>query len=251
MNFADFTLAALNINDAVTTLRPLAFFVVGVAIYSIFIFNFYRFLGRKDIFELDLEYLERLKGRSFRTFFAIISYVAKYLIFFPIVAFTWFGVLSLLLAFLAKGQPVESIFLVAMAVLSAVRVAAYYNEDLSKDLAKILPFALLGIFLIDLSYFSISATIVSLQSAVSAWENIVYYLGFVIFLEFSLRVVSAFFQSVFAGGKSRASTAMVRQVVESSHPSEFSQPTNEMVSVTHQVDTDLETVHPEPVRDAG
>ncbi|MCH8819576.1 MAG: hypothetical protein IIB03_04560 [Acidobacteria bacterium] len=33
-------------NDALTILRPLAFFVLGVAIYSIFIFNFYRFLGR-------------------------------------------------------------------------------------------------------------------------------------------------------------------------------------------------------------
>ena len=122
-------LNTLNMNDAITILRPLAFFVFGVAIYSIFIFNFYRFLSRKDIFELNLARLEESKDRTFRLLWHFFSYILKYLIFFPVVAFIWFAILAILLAFLSKGQGMESILMVAMAVLSAVRVADYYNED--------------------------------------------------------------------------------------------------------------------------
>lgn len=202
MSFAE--LNTLNLNDAITILRPLAFFVLGVAIYSIFIFNFYRFLGRKDIFELDLVRAEQYKDRTFRLHWHFFAYVVKYLIFFPVVAFVWFAILAILLAFLSKGQGMESILLVAMAVLSAVRVAAYYNEDLSRDLAKILPFALLGIFLIDLSYFSLSASLRSVIQVIYTWQTIVYYLGFVIVLEFSLRMASPIIEAVFSGAKQKA-----------------------------------------------
>ena len=202
MSFAE--LNTLNMNDALTILRPLAFFVVGVAIYSIFSFNFYRFLGRKDIFELDLVRAEQYKDRTFRLLWHFFAYVVKYLIFFPVVAFVWFAILAILLAFLSKGQGMESILLVAMAVLSAVRVAAYYNEDLSRDLAKILPFALLGIFLIDLSYFSLTASLRSVIQVIYTWQTIVYYLGFVIVLEFSLRMASPIFQALFSGAKQKA-----------------------------------------------
>ena len=198
MDFANLTLI-----EATDTLRPLFFFVMGMAIYAIFIFNFYRFLGRKNIFELDVAKYEQSKHRSFRILMGVIFYVAKYLVLFPIVAFAWFIILTVLLSFLAKRQPIDTILLIAMAVLSAIRVTAYYNEDLSKDLAKILPFALLGVFLIDLSYFSISASVEALQQAYTQWESVVYYLGFVIGLEFLLRVTSPFLGVFFTPRKQR------------------------------------------------
>ena len=107
----------------------------------------------------------------------------------------------MLLAFLARQQPIESILLVAMTVLSSIRITSYYNEDLSRDLSKILPFGLLAVFLIDLSYFSFFSTINALQQAFLSWEIVVYYLGFVIALEFIMRVTTPILKPLFTFGR--------------------------------------------------
>ena len=187
--------------DATTTLRPLISFVIGVAIYSIFIFNFYRFLGRRDIFEMNLEKYQQSRVRSLQILLHLIFYVGKYLVLFPIVAFAWFVILTVLLTFLAKNRSVDSILLVSMSVLAAIRITAYYNEDLSRDLSKMLPFALLGVFLIDISYFSIPVSLQALQQTPAELENIVYYLIFIIALEFLLRLLSPILDYFLAKGR--------------------------------------------------
>jgi len=185
MNFAN-----LNLVDASATLQPLIYFVVGVSVYSIFVFNFYRFLARRDIFELNLEKYQQSRIRSLRILLHLVFYLGKYLVLFPIVAFAWFVVLTVLLSFLAKNRSVDSILLVAMSVLAGIRITAYYDEDLSRDLSKMLPFALLAVFLIDISYFSIPASMEALQQTSGQLEHVIYYLFFIIGLEFLLRVVS-------------------------------------------------------------
>ena len=77
----------------------------------------------------------------------------------------------------------------ALATVSAIRVASYYNEALSMDLAKILPFAVLGIFVVNTSFFTISDSLDTLLEAESYTENILYYLAFLIALEFALRLI--------------------------------------------------------------
>ena len=91
-------LGELTLAEALVVLKPLTFFVMGMAIYAIFIFNFYRFLGRKDLFELNLERYEQSKMPALRMTIHFFSYVGKYLIFFPFVAFAWFVILTTLLA---------------------------------------------------------------------------------------------------------------------------------------------------------
>jgi hypothetical protein len=119
------------------------------------------------------------------------------------VAFAWFVILTVLLVFLAKDQPIDRILLVSIAVLSAIRITSYYNEDLSRDLAKMLLFALLGVFVIDLSYFSLPGSIGALQQAMTQWESVAYYLIFIIGLEFVLRLTSPVLNLVVVPGKSR------------------------------------------------
>ena len=119
----------------------------------------------------------------------LILYVVKYIILFPIFAFSWFAVMTLILAFLAKGQTFSETLLIALATVSAIRATSYYNEDLSRDLAKILPFAVLGIFLINASFFTVSESLEVLKDARFYSENILYYLTFLIVLEFALRLL--------------------------------------------------------------
>ena len=64
---------------------------------------------------------------------------------------------------------------------------SYYKEDLSSDLAKLIPFALLAISLIDPNFFSVEATIASLSELPLLWSQILQFLVFSIVLEWILR----------------------------------------------------------------
>jgi hypothetical protein len=175
----------LNLSEAYNILRPLGIMVVEIAIYSIFIFKFYRFLASRDIIKVDFS---RYKNVGLR-FIRWIGYLLQSVFLLPIIVFFWFAILAVFLGFLGKNQTTESILLVAIALVSAVRVAAYYNEDLSRDLAKMLPFALLGIYLVDQSYFEFSVSLDLLTRVPEYWVLLVYYFAFLIILEFVLRIL--------------------------------------------------------------
>ena len=144
----------LDIDDALKLLWPAAFYILGMAIYGFFVFKFYRFIASRDMFELDLSKNEESRYPWVRDFFHLVLYGAKYIILFPVFAYFWFAALTLILTLLSKDRSFSDILLIAFATVSAIRLAAYYNEELSRDMAKILPFAVLAIFLIDASFFN-------------------------------------------------------------------------------------------------
>ena len=86
-----------------------------------------------------------------------------------------------------------------MATVATIRVTAYYNEDLSRDLAKILPFAVLALFVIDASFFNIRESLDILQDANEARETILYYLLFLVVVEFALRLLLGIVAVLFRG----------------------------------------------------
>ncbi|MBU3897156.1 MAG: hypothetical protein KJ697_04480 [Nanoarchaeota archaeon] len=145
---------------------------IGMVLYAIVIWHFYRNLAKKEIFEK--------KG--------IGGYVIKYLILFPLVSFLWFLLLSVFLFLLAKNMSIENVLLASITIVSAVRMAAYYNEDLSKDLAKLIPFVLLGIFIVDPTYFSMELVIERISTFPLLFPLVLRYLLFVYVLEILLRL---------------------------------------------------------------
>ena len=179
----------LDIRDALDLLRPVLVYILGMTVYAIFVFRFYRFVASRDMFQLNLAQHEKSRHSLARTFLDITLYIVEYIILFPVFAFFWFAILTAILTFLSKGNSFSDILLMALATVSAIRVSAYYNEDLSKDLAKILPFAVLAIFLIDASFFTISESVDILREAGGYTEKVLYYLVFLIALEFALRLI--------------------------------------------------------------
>lgn len=186
----------LSAAEAVDVLLPAMLFIIGMVIYGIFIFKFYRFIARKDIFELDLQKYAQVRFGVLRKFVSTLFYLIKYIVLFPLFSFFWFLIFNLLLMFLSKEQTIGSIMLVSIAIVSAVRITAYYDEDLSKDLAKMLPFALLGIFLVDIKYFSFSNSWAIAMQIPSMWKTMLYYLVFVMALELILRTASVILRPV-------------------------------------------------------
>ena len=122
---------------------PVFYLIISMAIYAILIWHFYRFIAKRDIFKI-----------SQRKHAKIIHFL-KYFLLFPFIASLCFIGFSLMLLFLTKNLELQVTLSTSFAVIAAIRITAYYSEDLSKDLAKLLPFVLLGVFLVDPSYFSL------------------------------------------------------------------------------------------------
>jgi hypothetical protein len=180
------------VRDFFASVKPLAYFIVGIVIYAMFIFKFYVYLAKRDILATDDDSDEPIAG--FLGWIGnVTSHTLQRLVIIPILVFFWFSVLAILLLLLSKNHTPDSLLLTALAIVASVRITAYYNEDLSKDLAKMIPFALLGVFLIDLSYFSIETSIGLALQLPDYLLSIVNYFIFVIMLEFLLRIFEYLF----------------------------------------------------------
>ena len=187
--------------DALQTLLPVAVYVLAMAVYAILIFKFYRFIANRDIFSFNLSKNDQSSLPALRNLFSLIGYVVKFIVMFPAFAFVWFATLTAMLALLSADRQLSDILLIALVAVCAVRVCAYYDEDLARDLAKILPFAVLSVFLVGTSSLDIPASLEVLAQVSQGWETIFYYWLFLIALEFALRLVFGIFKGIFPGKK--------------------------------------------------
>ena len=179
--------------EAYEALGPLALIMLGITVYGVFVFNFYRFLARKDIITLNLQKHNQAKRPALRKTITVIFYIFKCLVLYPVFVFFWFSVMAGLLYVLSRNHTTETVMLVAMGVVGAIRICAYYKDALATDIAKILPFALLGIMLIDNSIVRIVQSAEGVREAALQWETVVYYLVAVVTIEFVLRMTSGIF----------------------------------------------------------
>ena len=117
MDINDILTKGLDLNDALDLLWPVSIYILGMAAYAIFVFKFYRFVAARDVFDLDLSSYEESSYRWIRSSLHFTLYGAKYLILFPVFAFFWFAVLTLVLAFLSKEQTFSDTLLIALATV--------------------------------------------------------------------------------------------------------------------------------------
>jgi hypothetical protein len=118
----------------------------------------------------------------------LISFL-KYFLAFPFIAFIFFMGFSLLMLFLTRGYQIEAVLSTSFAIIAAIRIAAYYSEDLSKDVAKMLPFALLGVFLVDPSYFRFEDIIQRIETLPEFFTLSFQFIFFIILIEWILRIL--------------------------------------------------------------
>jgi hypothetical protein len=128
-------------------LETLAIYAVGIALYTVLVFAFYQNLSRAEAFHS--------RGRPGWTGRAI--RVAESALVFPIMSMLYFGVLAASLFLLAKSQTTYQILTLSMAVVLSVRVTATISQEMSADLAKLLPLGLLGVLLVDPGALTLSA----------------------------------------------------------------------------------------------
>jgi len=175
---------SFNYNDYL----PVFIFTLGIVIYSILIFKFYRYLARRDVFKIDLQKYNTSEHPFFSKLYQTLLYLLKYFLIFPLVASFWFICLTLLLIVMSDHQ-LGTLLLISISFVSAVRITSYLSEDLAKDLAKMLPFALLGIFLVDMDFISYTRIVEGVLNIFNFFSVMKIYLIYLIIIELISRVI--------------------------------------------------------------
>jgi len=120
-------------------------FVIGIAIYALFVWYFYRYISKRDIFPKFFYVLSQTKEKSAKQ--KLVISIVIYIVLFPILIFLWFTVLAFFVYLIGEEMPMHLALFVSMAIIAVVRILSYYREDASKEIAKMIPYAILAFFL--------------------------------------------------------------------------------------------------------
>jgi len=163
---------------------------VGIAVYSAIVGTFYLHLSRRVLYETAPTKREGISGILYR-FGGLVALVLKYTVLFPAITFVWFALLSSFLFVLSRTAGIETVFVLSISLVAAVRMLAYYNEGLAGDLAKMFPLALLGVIIVDPTLYSQELVTSRLLTLFSALPQFAAFIAFAVVLEWGLRVLYA------------------------------------------------------------
>ncbi len=169
------------------------YLAILIAVYSIIIYTFYRFVARRDCFKPS----ERKHSKA-------IGFL-KYFFLFPFVAVVFFMGFSLMLLFLSRDIGIGVVLSTSFAIVLAIRITSYYTEDLSRDVAKMLPFALLGIFLVSPSFFEWQDIVDKINSLPEFINIAIQFIIFIIIVEWVLRALLTIRYKIFPKKEKTAS----------------------------------------------
>lgn len=174
--------------DHLKILPPLFIIALIIAIYSVFTWYFYRSLAQRDILKLNLARYNTSKHPVLIKLLVIFFYTLEYIIIAPIAILIWFSIFSVVFILLAKEIKVGTVILISAALIAAVRITAYFSQDLSKDLAKMFPFTLLGVVILTPGFFNMDTSIVRILEVPLFFREATYYFIFIVALEILLRM---------------------------------------------------------------
>ena len=166
----------------------LGVFIILISLYSIFVWKFHRFLAKRDLLNLNLSQYNTSEHPYFKIFLELSLFIVEYIIILPIIVLFWFFVMAVILLLMAKEHSISNILLISATLVASIRISAYYNEDLSKDLAKLFPLTILVVALLTPDFFDINGTITKIIEIPNLFTNILFYLVAIMLLEFLLRI---------------------------------------------------------------
>lgn len=163
-------------------LQTLVIYGVGIAVYTMIVFAFYQPLSAREPYHTRAR--PGWKGR--------VIHALEDVFVFPLMGFAYFALLALSLFLLSKSQSTAQILLLSMGVVVGVRVTAHVHPFASVDLAKLLPWSLFAIILVDPGYLSFSATFARIAEAAYMAPVLAQYFVLFILIEAGLRGLRAF-----------------------------------------------------------
>ena len=126
-------------------------FVIGIAIYSLFVWSFYHFISKRDF--LPKSFYPTSVGDMVKPKLLVLS-GAAYLVIFPTITFVWFIVLAFFVFLISKDMPFEIALFVSMSIIAVVRILSYYREAAASEIAKMIPYAILSFLLTSAAVYA-------------------------------------------------------------------------------------------------
>ncbi|MFA5106403.1 MAG: hypothetical protein WC506_05605 [Candidatus Micrarchaeia archaeon] len=162
---------------------------IGIALYGAVVGTFYNHLSKRVLYESNKT------SREINSFLGKFGHwtvlLFKYTILFPAITFIWFVLLASFLFLLSSTATLENVFVISISVVAAVRILAYYKEEIAVDLAKMLPLALFGVVIVEPTLFNselVQERVLQLSGALPEFAALI---AFVIALEWTLKIISS------------------------------------------------------------
>lgn len=173
--------------------------VLLVIIYSTMVWKFYQFISKKNPLGLNLNEKYKPESSSFATRLVVGAlYFLEYVLILPFLIFIIFSVFTFFLIVLSSADEVSQILIISATVIASIRITAYYKENLSQEIAKILPFMLLAVAVLNPATFAqieyVERIVTLLSSIPNFLSQIWSYLFFIILIE----IVLNFFDLIFS-----------------------------------------------------
>lgn len=169
-----------------------AVYMILIFIYSTFIWKVHKVISRKDIISLNLRQYNSFDHPTLNKLFAGILYFIEYIIVLPFLILFWYILFALVLVFFSEIASIEQILLLSAAVVGSIRLLAYYNHEISAEVAKLLPFTILAITLLSHKFIDVARFNETINVIGDFAIFVVYALVFIIFLEIILRFLDLF-----------------------------------------------------------
>lgn len=166
-------------------------FLVGlfIVIISLFIWQFYKSLSKRDLIELNLDHYNTAEHPFFEKVFSIILYFLENIVIMPLLIVLWFVAFSVVILVISPESGIEHILFLSVSLVTAVRILAYTNSELAVDLAKLFPFITLSVFLISptgLAFLDIKSKFAEIPSL---FADVFYFLFAIFIIEVVLRLI--------------------------------------------------------------
>jgi hypothetical protein len=168
----------------------LLIFSLIIVAYSLFVWKTYRLISKKNILALNLKKYNNLQNASIHKILASIIYFLENLFISPLVIIFGFVAFSLFILFLTEGLPLETILIISSVIIASVRMISYipvYGEKAAQEVAKLLPYTLLGVAIVRGGFLNFQQLLDSLGRIYLMFGDILIYLSFLIILESILR----------------------------------------------------------------
>jgi len=152
-------------------------------LYGLFVWKLHRFISTKNFLG---KYFDKL-SQSHDSSITKIIYFVEYIIISPFLIFFWFLAFSIFIILLTEIVEPKTLLVISTMTVATIRMTSYYNEELSREIAKILPFTLLAISITNPSFFSVERVLERLAFIPSIFDGMLFYFIFIVILEVILR----------------------------------------------------------------
>jgi len=173
--------AQLGVNTANVIVMALA-----IAFFGAVIGMFWKTLSRRNMIDVDWK---KVQGGFGKQLFERVKFGLEYVVVFPLATFVWFVVLTVFLYFMSKTASIADMMFISISLVAAIRVCAYFDEDIAGDIAKVVPIAILGVFLTEPTMFSPVIVEQRLAEMATLIGDALPYLVMLIVLEVLLRIL--------------------------------------------------------------